>query len=177
MVNVNCSIVRYAYRIPGAALLLLLAGVLAMPNARAELIAGGTLVEQSALVSGSATTIYSFAAPSSGTLTVHLENLAWPERLVSLNCSVFSPEAVLGAISGTNDLRLSVGIAGNYYARVSGTAAGLLNLGLYSVRISFAPGVVSAVPLPASFGMLILALALLATQWRAGRNESVMYGA
>ena len=48
--------------------------------------------------------------------------------------------------------------AGTYFAHVMATAAGQLNLGLYSLVLSFTP---SAVPLPAGAGMLLIGLLVL----------------
>jgi hypothetical protein len=67
--------------------------------------------------------------------------------------------------------------AGTYFAHVVATAGGDLNLGLYSLMLTFTP---SAVPLPTAAGLLLIGLLVLFAlrgTMRAPRNESVMYPA
>jgi len=54
----------------------------------------------------------------------------------------------------TGESSFKVNQAGSYYALVSGTAQGALNMGLYSLKVDFAP-----VPLPAAAVLLLSGLA------------------
>jgi len=119
------------------------------------------LLAQTTLISGSASVTDSFTVASSGTVTVSLANLSWPERLSSLSFAATSPTQVLSAWSWSA-LAANVDTfkvdAGTYFAHITGQAAGLLNLGLYSLSISFQP---NAVPLPASAWMLLAGIFVL----------------
>ena len=69
----------------GCALALLGFGL--APRAQAEVV----LLEQSGLISGSQSFVFDVMAPSAGTVSVKLANLAWPERLARLANSCGSP--------------------------------------------------------------------------------------
>jgi hypothetical protein len=147
---------------------------LAQPAA-ADTLGPSTLVSESTLVENQESNVYSFSAPGPGTLSVQLSDLLWPNSLSALNFSLNSPTNVLGWVSSAGSLSLQVP-AGTYYADVSGTAGGPLDLGLYSLQITFQPQG-SEVALPASIGLLLGGLAILAgARLRWMRNESFMYG-
>jgi hypothetical protein len=152
----------------------ILAGLFAAPQAQADTV----VLEKTALVSGTQSFAYSFQAPSAGTFAVQLNNLAWPERLASLSFAATTATSVLDTQAGANGLlTFNVGSAGNYFAHVAGTAQGALNLGLYSVRISFlANGGPGVVPLPAGLPLLLFGLTAAAGMLRR-RKESVTNGA
>jgi hypothetical protein len=125
------------------------------------------LLAQTTLVSGTQSTTDSFVAPSDGTVTVQLSNLDWPERLSSLSFAASTATHVMSAWSwsalSADAESFEVG-AGTYFAHVTSQATGALNLGLYSLRITFSPSA-PPVPLPPSDWMLVagvLALAALA---------------
>jgi hypothetical protein len=154
--------------------LIILAGLLTAPQARADTI----VLEKTGLISGTQSFAYSFLAPSAGTFSVQLNNLGWPDRLASLSFAATTATSVLSTQT-TDDglLTFAVGSAGNYFAHVAGSAQGSFDLGLYSLRISFldngGPGVV---PLPAGMPLLLIGLAASAAMLRR-RKESVTNGA
>jgi hypothetical protein len=127
------------------------------------------LVAQTNLVTGTASAVDSFTAPAAGTVTVQLSNLAWPTALSSLSFFASSSSQVLasgivpenmgptGPSGGTVVESFQV-TPGTYFAHVTGAATGPLDLGLYSMQVTFAP----AVPLPATAGLLACGLLLLA---------------
>ena len=116
------------------------------------------------LVTGTAAQTFSFTAPSSGTVTAEISSIPWPAPLGSLSFSASDASNVLSSWSGTSSTMAAPETAsfqvgsGTYFAHVSASAAGSLDLGLYSLMLSFKP---AAVPLPASdWTLLIGALAL-----------------
>ena len=124
------------------------------------------LVAQTSMISGTVSTVDSFTAPGTGTVTVQLANIPWPSALSSLSFFAGSGTQVLasgtvppanGALSGTLLESFQV-TPGTYFAHITGTAAsGPLDLGLYSMQVSFAP----AVPLPAAAWLLVGGLVML----------------
>jgi hypothetical protein len=136
----------------GAALTALGCGL--APSAHAESV----VFEQSGLISGSQSFVFNFNAPSAGTMTAKLTNLAWPERLSSLSFAASTATSVLTTLSDAGSIQFSVSGPGAYYAHVAGVAQGALDVGLYSLRITFDSGV-SPVPLPAALPLLLAALA------------------
>ncbi len=136
--------------------LLALAGVVAGPLAHADM-----LVEDSPLINGKESTVYTVVAPTAGTLNVSLSNLNWPDRLSSLSFALTTTTGVLKTLSQEGSLTFDLSSAGTYYAIVSGTAAGHWNLGMYSLRIGFTTLDAPVVPLPASAWMLLAGLGLL----------------
>lgn len=159
---------------------LTLCALLAGP-ARAEM-----LVSDTSLVSGTESSVFAFATPGPGTVTLELTDVNWPQQLSSLTFLVSAPNKVLSPWSsaGTVPTYLQLGSAGAYFADVTASAGGSLDLGVYSLEILFTPAS-SPVPLPASGGLLLAAcLALLAlgfpvrqrqTDDVSTRNEIVMY--
>jgi len=177
---------------PGLAIALLtLSGLLHSPLAHADSL----LLASTNLVAGSSSATYSFDAPSAGTVTARITSLPWPVPLSSLSFSATSATSTLaswqmgGAGAGGGTLHAAamdtsapqvesfqVG-GGTYFAHVSATAGGDLNLGLYSVMLTFTP---SAVPLPGAAGLLLIGIFVflaLRSTLRSPRNESVMYPA
>ena len=123
------------------------------------------LLAQTTLISGSSAVTDSFTAPSAGTVTVQLSNLNWPTRLSALSLAATTGSQVMSAWSwdalAANVQSFQVG-AGTYFAHITGQASGLLNLGLYSLSISFQSSAAPPVPLPASDWLLIGGLFVLA---------------
>ena len=140
-----------------------LLGLAAGPAARADQI----LVAQTSMITGTVSTVDSFTAPGNGTVTIQLANIPWPAALSSLSFFASSATQVLasgtvpdpvGPQSGTLLQTFQV-TPGTYFAHITGTAApSSMDLGLYSMQVSFAP----AVPLPAAGWMLGGALLMLA---------------
>jgi hypothetical protein len=126
--------------------------------------AGNQVLADTTLVSGSSSNVFSFQASGPGVATVQLTNIAWPQNLTSLSFLATTPGEVLSQwsdppVTGTTTQTLSFAVpnSGTYFADVMATAGGPLDLGVYSLSISFTP---NAVPLPAS-GRLLLAGLLL----------------
>jgi len=141
-----------ALHITGALVLL---GCLFAGRARAD----NLLVSQSTMISGTFSGVYSFSTTQAGTLNVKLENIAWPERLAALSCNLYNSEGMLGSIATDGSLSVSVSSAGTYFTHLFAQAAGALDLGVFSLQVSFEPGV-TAVPLPAAGWLLFATLGL-----------------
>ena len=146
------------------AVLALLAGAICFGplRAHAETLppVGGSSLSQLGLVAGSQSVVYVLSAPGAGTFNVSLGDLDWPDRLASLSFTATSANALLGSLTGAGQMGFEVAGAGSLYAHVAASAQGLLNVGLYSLQITFMPSV-SAVPLPASSTLLLTALGAL----------------
>ena len=161
------------------AALLVLAAIQA-PAAHANMVLGGA----TDLISGTQSYTLAFVAPTSGTVSFQLSILSWPEPLEGLSVSATTASDLLGALALDNTkpsdfLTFDVGGPGAFFAHVSGKAQGALQLGLYSLRVTFTP---SAVPLPASAWLLATGAALMLVfvpgfRRRVLGNESVTYGA
>ena len=159
----NTSRVSVLRRRSLAAPVTLLACAIAVPAARADMV----LLGDTTLVSGQRASVYSFSAPTAGTVTVQLTNLAWPEALSNLSFLATTGSQVLSSWSAasppagpsTQTMTFQVSGSGTYFADVMATAGGPLDLGLYSLSLNFAPA--GSVPLPSSGGLLAVALVLL----------------
>jgi hypothetical protein len=146
---------------------LALACLSAAPHARADTI----LLAQTTLVNGSESTVDSFTAPTVGTVTVSLKSLKWPVALSTLSFSATSATQVLASWSGTglsSDVATFDVGAGTYFAHIMASAAGAMNMGLYSLMISFNPST-PTVPLPSSQWMLLTGMFILAGVARFAR--------
>jgi hypothetical protein len=135
--------------------LLLIAGLSAAPRAQADPI----LVSQTSMISGTFSGVYTFSTTQAGTLNLRLENIAWPERLAALSCNLYDGQTLLGSLATTGELQIEVAGAGTYFSHLFAQAAGALDLGLFSLNVTFHPSV-SAVPLPATIWLLLSVLGL-----------------
>jgi hypothetical protein len=147
-------------------------------QARADTI----LVAQTSLISGTVSTVDSFNVTAPGTVTVELSNIPWPQALSSLSFTATSASQVLSSwmmptssTPGGGETVQSFQVTpGTYFAHITGSAAGSLDLGLYSVTMSFAPA--GTVPLPDSgwllAGALLALLALARLCVLAGRGAA-----
>ena len=143
-------------------------GLLAMAQARAEEI----MLAQTTLVIGTDSSVAAITVPSAGSLTVELSNLPWPQSLESLSFMLSSSNQVISAWSTDSTNVESYNVTpGTYFAHLTGTAGGPLDLGLYSLTVGFQPA--GVVPLPAS-GALMLSglLAAAALGWTLRRSRS-----
>lgn len=150
-----------------AALLGLLLGVSHATTSSADSV----LLSDSNLVSGSESSVFSFQAPGPGTVSVQITNVAWPQTLNSLSFMAATASQVLSSwsmsgapppTSTSQTLYFQVAQAGSYFADVAATAGGPLELGVYSLSLTFTPAT-SPVPLPEAPWLLITGLlALLA---------------
>jgi hypothetical protein len=149
---------------PMARLGLLAAALVVLTVGRSPVAhADSLLLASTNLVTGTSAATFSFNAPGSGTVTAQISSLPWPVPLSALSFSATTASSTLSswstssAMSGPQIETFQVG-AGTYFAHVMATAGGTLDLGLYSLVLSFSP---SAVPLPAAGGMLLIGLLVL----------------
>ncbi|HTU65478.1 MAG TPA: hypothetical protein VMF52_06000 [Steroidobacteraceae bacterium] len=152
-------------RFRSLALGLIALAALAATPAQAVMLDGNGDLQKSTLVSGSYSSVESFSVARAGTLTVRLENIAWPEKLAQLNCSIYSDAGFMHQLTNSAELRFDVAGPGTFYANLTAGAAGFLNLGLFSFKVSFVPN--APVPLPAAVWLLGSAVGLLGLRRRA----------
>jgi hypothetical protein len=149
---------------------LALVGLAVTPHAWADSI----LLAQTTLVAGTESTVDSFTTSGAGSVTVTLQSLNWPTQLSALSFSATSASQVLASWNGTgttltgSTTTFDVG-AGTYFAHIMATAGGALNLGLYSMMMTFSPNSTPTVPLPASGWMLLTGMFVLVGLARAAR--------
>jgi hypothetical protein len=104
---------------------------------------------------------YKFTVAGPGVLDVSLKDLSWPtSSLTDLSFSANTPTNLLGQFNGAGAASYDITSGGTIYAYVTGEATNpasgpAYGAGLYTLDISFTP---SAVPLPASLGLLLVAL-------------------
>lgn len=125
------------------------------------------LFAQTTLITGSQSIVSSFDAPGKGTITIRLGDLDWPDPLADLSLAATTATSVLARLAGVGTVSFDVGTAGMYSAVVAGTVApdSLFDLGMYSLRVDFAP----AVPLPPSTLLLLSGLGGIVAAWRSKR--------
>jgi len=113
------------------------------------------LLSDTTLVSGSGSADFTFNAPGPGTVSVALTNIAWPQTLSNLSFLASTPSTVLSSWSTSASQTGSFGVnsSGTYFADVQATAGGPMNLGVYSLELTFSPQ--TPVPLPASSWLLL----------------------
>jgi hypothetical protein len=142
---------NYAVKARGAlqTLLLVICAAVAAPAAHADTI----LMSQSTMVSGTFSSVHSFATTQAGTLTLKLENIAWPERLAALSCNLYDNKSMLGSLATTGEIRLELAAPGTFFSHLFAQSGGALDLGLFSLKVTFAPAA-PTVPLPAGLWLL-----------------------
>ena len=133
-------------------LLVCLAAGLGVATAPAH--ADTMLLADTTLVMGSASDTFSFNAPSAGTITANITNLPMGSPLGTLNFEATDAANVLssGSIPTSATETFQVG-PGTYFAHIMATAAGGLDVGAYSLSLSFRPNA-GTVPLPGSAWLL-----------------------
>jgi hypothetical protein len=136
------------------------------------------LLGDTTMVTGTESAVFSFTAPSAGTVTAELTNLDWPQTLDSLSFMASSANTVLASWSDpppagsgtiTKTLTFQVSGPGTYFANITAAAGGPLDIGVYSFSLHFNDN--AAVPLPASGWMLAAAVLALLWMLHTGRNE------
>jgi len=171
MTKMNTTMKRSSLKL-GLLAPLALIGMAAAPHARADSI----LLAQTTMVVGNESTVDSFTTPGAGTVSVSLQNINWPTPLSALSFSATSASQVLwnGGGSMNNELAsFNVGAAGPYFAHIMATAGGDLNIGLYSLLLTFTPAT-NPVPLPPSAWLLLIGMFVLAGLVRAARPFELM---
>jgi hypothetical protein len=146
-----------------AAILLISACILPLAPASADTV----LYDGSGFLTGTESFSQSFNLTAPGTLTVTLSNVAWPQKLASLNLLVSSDNGMMGPEMSAGTQSFAIAAGGNVYAQWFGTAQGPLNAGVYSLKIDFQPLGGVPVPLPASVVLLLSGLAFLLWHRRA----------
>jgi len=148
---------RPVARIALAALLLM--GVVHSPQAHADTM----LLASTNLVTGSSSGTFTFDAPAAGMVTARLASIDWPVPLDALSFTATTATDTLATWSSSSPSEMTPYVdsfqvgAGTYFAHVGATAGGTLDLGLYSLMLTFTP---SAIPLPTAASLLLLGLAV-----------------
>ncbi len=127
--------------------------------------AGEVLYDNVGFLQGQQSFSESFQLSGPGTLTVTLSNMAWPQPLASLNMVVSTPAGLLGPEMGAGTDIFKIGGSETVYTQWFGVAQGPLGVGVYGVKVNWAP-----VPLPTSIAFLLSGLALLAWHRRVRRQ-------
>ncbi len=143
----------YLRLVTRAGLLVALAilGIANVPQARADTM---TLLADTTMVTGTQSAVFSFTAPSAGTITATLQNLNWQKPLSSLTFSATSGANIMSSWDATGSKVETFQVTGgNYFAHILATTADAMDVGLYSLNLSFSAQ--SPVPLPASSWMLV----------------------
>jgi hypothetical protein len=148
-----------------------LTGLAVAPHAWADSV----LLAQTTMVVGTESTTDTFVAPSAGTMTVTLNSFGWAAPLSALSFSASSATQLLASWNGTgvtsDTATFNVG-AGSYFANIMATASGAMDMGLYSLRLSFSP--TPTVPLPSSGWLLLTGIFVLGGLARAVRPLELM---
>ena len=135
-------------------------GLSQAPHALADTM----LLSDTTLVRGTSSAVFSFDAPSAGTVTATLSNLPWPSSLKTLEFAATTSTDVISswsALDSANETRSESFLVGpgTYFAHIMAAAGdNALNLGLYSLNLTFSTNVV---PLPASDWMLLAGVLVL----------------
>ena len=152
-------------------------------RAKADTITSTAPMEQTTLVFGQQTNLYSFDTTGAGTLSISLKDWDFPVALQQFTASILSQDQVLGSLdpSASGDWQFSVPIqsAGPFDAFVAAQAGTFdgLQLGAYSMSITFTP---SPVPLPPALDLLLGGVGLLGAvtlleRISRRRNRDVIY--
>jgi len=135
-------------------------GLSQAPHALADTL----LLADTTLVRGNSSAVFSFDAPSAGTVTATLSNLPWPKSLTTLNFAATTSSDVISswsALDSSNETRTESFLVGpgTYFAHIMAAAnTDGLKMGLYSLNLTFSPNVV---PLPTSDWMLLAGVLVL----------------
>jgi len=133
-------------------------GLSQAPHALADTM----LLSDTTLVKGTSAATFSFDAPTAGRVTATLSNLPWPSSLQTLTFQATSASDTLSSWSalGTDQTHTESFLVGQgtYFAHIMAVAQGDLDLGLYSLNLTFSPNVV---PLPTSNWMLLTGILVL----------------
>ena len=149
-----------------------LTGLAVAPHAWAD-----SMPAQSMMVLGTQTTTDSFTAQTAGIVTLNVTGFDWASGLSALSFSASSATQLLASWSGTgitsDTATFNVG-PGSYFVNIMATSnPGGLDMGLYSMRLSFSPNT-PTVPLPSSGWLLLTGMFVLAGLARAVRPLELM---
>jgi hypothetical protein len=143
-------------RLLPVSILLLAAWVLPAGAVRADTL----MYDGISVISGSQSSVQSFNVAAPGILTMTLSSIPWLDTVADLTGFLSTASGQVGTTIGAGTESFNVG-AGTYYAHWFGDAQGAYNLGVVGLKISFQPSVVTPVPLPVSFVLLLSGLGLL----------------
>src|SRR5215471_11683419 len=100
-----------------------------------------------------------FSVSSAGTLTMKVNDLAFPDYLQSLSFAVSNSTGVLkSSTTGADTFSLDITGPMNLFANVFAVPKSDAGSGLYHINVSFIPSALPSVPLPAASGLLLFAL-------------------
>jgi hypothetical protein len=164
---IGLRLTRPAGTVAAAALALI--SIAGPRHARADAVTDTSLLQQTTWVFSQQTNLYSFNAPSAGTLSVTLEDWAFPADLQQLTASIMfddqswslTPEQ--GSPTPEWVLNLPISSGGLFAAFVAAEASpnsfGAQPFGAYSMLVNFEPA--STVPLPPAIDLLLGGMGLL----------------
>jgi hypothetical protein len=121
-----------------------------------------SLLTATNLVWGSGSLAYDLSAPSPGTFSIRLSDLAYTDKFASLSASIRSGTDLLKQIDGSGDAAINISTAGLYSLVVSYQTQAIQNPGLFSIDAQFVPTGSPVVGLPASAWLLLSGMAGLA---------------
>lgn len=133
--------------------------------AKADTVTDTSLLQQTTLVFSQQTNLYSFDAPGPGTLSVTLQDWAFPVALQQLSASILFQDQSWSLTPQQNsqwvlDLPISSGgLFDAFVAAQAGTTSYGMQFGAYSMSIDFEPA--STVPLPPAIDLLLGGMGLL----------------
>lgn len=110
-------------------------------------------LNQSIVVRGGSLIVNQFSLPSSGTLTIRLSDIKWPDALSSLSFLVTDLDNMWQKLDGAGNLLVNVSGPTQLFAAVYAQSANGDAYGLYNLRADFSP-----VPLPAAVWLLLSGL-------------------
>ncbi len=162
---IGLRLTRPAGTVAAAALALI--SVAGPRQAKADTVSDTVLLQQTTPVFSQQTNLYSFNAPGAGTLSVTLEDWAFPVDLQQVTASILFQDQSwsLTAEQGSQNpewvLNLPISSGGLFDAFVAaeGGASPYGQVGVYSMSIDFAPA--STVPLPPAIDLLLGGMGLL----------------
>ncbi|HXP65360.1 MAG TPA: PEP-CTERM sorting domain-containing protein [Steroidobacteraceae bacterium] len=147
---------------------ILCASLMAFAGARPA-AAADVLYDGVGFLQGQQSFVQAFNITGPGTLTITLQNVAWPETLANLNMTLSTASGLMGPELGAGTETFNVR-GGPIYAQWFGTAQGPLDLGVYSLKVVFNASLTTPVPLPATGILLTLGLGILG--WHLRRQNT-----
>jgi hypothetical protein len=149
-----------------------LTGLAVAPHAWADTVMPPA---QATMVSGTESTTDNFSVSQAGVVTVTVNSFGWGAPLSALSFSASSATQVLASFSAngvTSDTASFNVTPGSYFTNVMATASGSMELGLYSLQMTFSP--TPTVPLPSSGWLLLTGMFVLVGLARAVRPLELM---
>jgi len=131
-------------------------------------IASQVLYDGIGLISGQQTVSDSFSVSGPGTLTVTLQDMAFPTALASLDLMVSNSRSLLGPESGPGTESFQVGGPEQIYVQALATAEGPLNTGVYGLNVMWR----SAAPVPLATSVAFLASGLVLLGWQRRQRRA-----